>query len=87
MQAIKTTYHGPTNFKGGRIKAQCERGSIFISYPDELNTENAHIAAVDALIAKFIKEDEARYGTNKNPWSAPRVCGGLKDCYVHVFTA
>ena len=86
MQAILTKYLPATNFKGSRIKAVCDRGSITISYPDELSGDACHIAAVDALIAKFVKEDEARYGTNKNPWSKPRVCGGLPDGSVaHVF--
>ena len=33
-------------------------------------SDEAHIAAADALVAKFVKEDAKRYGTNKNPWSA-----------------
>ena len=87
MQAIETKYLGPTNVRGSRIKASCGRGSITVSCDDALNTEDAHIAAVDALIAKFVKEDEKRYGTNKNPWSNKRVCGGTKKGYVHVFVA
>ena len=85
MQAIETKYIGPTNYRGSRIKASCERGSIIVSYDDALNSEDAHIAAADALVAKFVKEDEARYGTNKNPWSAKRIMGGLKKTNVHVF--
>jgi hypothetical protein len=85
MQAIETKYIGATNYRGSRIKASCERGSITISYDSALNSEEAHIAAADALVAKFVKEDEKRYGTNRNPWSAKRVCGGLKKSCVHVF--
>ena len=85
MQAIETKYIGPTNYRGSRIKASCERGSITISYDSALNSEEAHIAAADALVAKFVKEDEARYGTNRNPWSAKRIMGGLKNTNVHVF--
>lgn len=86
MQAIQSKYIPASNVRGSRIKATCERGSITISYPDELSGDACHIKAVDALIAKFVKEDEKRYGTNKNPWSAPRVCGGLPDgTYAHVF--
>ena len=85
MQAIETKYFGPSNVKGSRIKATCERGSITISYPLELNAEEAHIAAADALVKRFVREDEKRYGTNDNPWSKKRVCGGLKRSYVHVF--
>lgn len=86
MQAIQTKYLPATNFRGSRIKATCDRGSITISYPDELSGDACHIAAADALIAKFVKEDAERYGTERNPWSRPRVCGGLPDnSCVHVF--
>lgn len=86
MQAITTKYLPATNFKGSRIKAECERGSITISYPDELSGDACHIAAVDALIAKFVKEDAARYGTERNPWTKPRACGQMKSGdYAHVF--
>ena len=85
MQAIETKYIGPTNYRGSRIKASCERGNITISYDDALNSDEAHIAAADALVAKFVKEDEARYGTSKNPWSSKRIMGGLKKTNVHVF--
>lgn len=85
MQAIETKYIGPTNHKGSRIKASCERGSITISYDDALNSDEAHIAAAQALVNKFVKEDKARYGTNRNPWSSKRIMGGLKKTNVHVF--
>lgn len=86
MQSIVTKYLPATNFKYSRIKATCERGSITISYPHELSGDACHIAAVDALMAKFIKEDAARYGPHKNPWSAPRACGQMPDGnYAHVF--
>ncbi len=87
MQAIQTKYLPATNVKGSRIKAWCERGSITISYPDELSGDACHVYAADKLVEKFVKEDEKRYGTNKNPWSAKRICGGLpkpNGC-VHVF--
>jgi len=45
--------------------------------------------AVKALVAKFVKEDEKRYGANKNPWSCRRIYGGLPKGvgadYVWVF--
>lgn len=86
MQAIVTKYLPATNFKGSRIKAYCERGSIIISYPDDLSGDACHIAAADALVAKFVKEDEKRYGTNQNPWARKRVCGGLPDgTTAHVY--
>lgn len=86
MQAIITKFYGPTNCRGARIKASCDRGSLFFSYPYEMSGDKCHIAAVDALIAKFIKEDAEKYGTHVNPWSKPRVCGQIPSGeYVHVF--
>lgn len=85
MQAIITKYLPATNFRGARIKASCERGSLTISYPYELSGNACHIAAVDALVSKFIKEDTSRYGTKRNPWSKPRACGQLASGeFVHV---
>ena len=75
MQAIVTKYLGPTNVKGSRIKAWCERGSIVVSYDDSVS--DPHETAVKALVAKFVKEDEKRYGANKNPWARPMIQGGL----------
>ena len=86
MQAIISKYLPPTNTRGSRIKASCERGSAIVSYDDSLSHEGPHVAAVDALVARFVKEDAARYGTERNPWSAPRVCGQIPSgAYVHVF--
>jgi hypothetical protein len=87
-QAIETKYLPATNYRGSRIKAACERGSITIDCPHELSGADCHIAAAQALCDKFVAEDAKKYGTpaDKNPWSAPRVCGGTKGGYVHVFT-
>lgn len=85
-QAILTRYVCPTNFRGGRIKAYCERGSVTISYPDEANQgQEAHEVAFRALLAKFAKEDGA-----SRSWPAPEqwVCGALpqsaRDAFVFV---
>lgn len=90
MQAILTKYLPATNLRGSRIKASCERGSITIPYPHELSGEHCHIAAADALTAKFVAEDEKKYGPYKgekgNPWGRPRVAGQLPNHdYAHVF--
>jgi hypothetical protein len=91
MQAILTKYIGPTNAHGARIRAQCERGSITIPWPGELDIEAAHVAAAQALCEKFAEEDAARYGkaaNKRNPWLAQRYCGGLNMKqwhYAHVF--
>jgi hypothetical protein len=52
-QAIETRYVKPTNTKGSRIKATAAAGSITIGYDHALNTDGAHKAAADALIAKM----------------------------------
>ena len=53
MQAIQTKYLGPTNFKGSRVKASAQSGSIILSWDDALNAdENHHVAAL-ALMRKL----------------------------------
>lgn len=53
MQAIHTKYLGPTNHKGARIKAYTASGfSAVIAYPYELDEEQAHFEAVQALVEK-----------------------------------
>ena len=88
MQAIQTKYLAGTNSKGSRIKAYCERGAVTVLYPYGLSGEQCHRFAVRALVAKFVKEDAARFGDHpgQNPWTAPYVTGGLPDgTYAHVF--
>lgn len=74
--------------RGSRIKASCERGSIMVSYPDELSGDACHIYAADQLCRKFIAEDVKRYGSDagRSVWAMPRICGGIPsgEC-VHVF--
>ena len=92
MQAILTKFIPATNFKGSRLKASCERGSVTISYPDELSMgEKCHRAAAYALIFKFKAEDFNHYGkkvfTKNYSWNRPFVSGGLPDgTWAHVFT-
>ena len=78
MKAIKTTFLGATNFRGSRIKATAEGGQrdhqVTIPYPHELNSEQAHQAAAKALCAKL-------------DWHGAMITGGLRDCYVHVFSS
>lgn len=62
MQAIETKYLPTTNFKGSRIKASCERGSVTVSYPHEVGWgEDAHRVAIEALLSKFEAEDIANW--------------------------
>lgn len=81
FQAIETKYIGPSNTKGSRIKASCQRGSITISYNDGLSSENAHIEAIEALCRKFAIEDQKEYGSDidSNPWLDPKAYGWKKD--------
>lgn len=56
MCAITTKYLGPTNTRGGRIKASAKSGrdlSVTIPYPHELSQSGAHAAAALALCAKM----------------------------------
>jgi hypothetical protein len=52
-QAIETRYLGPTDTKGGRIKASAWGGSVTVGYDHALDAQGAHRAAADALIAKM----------------------------------
>ena len=85
-QAIVTRYVCPTNTRGARIRATCDRGSVSIPYPDEANQgADAHAVAVRSLLAKFAEEDGAdRSWPSFERW----VCGGMpqssKDAYVWV---
>ena len=52
-QALETRYLGPTNTKGGRIKATAWAGSVTVPYDHALDTQDNHRAAANALIAKM----------------------------------
>jgi hypothetical protein len=52
-QAIETKYIRATDVRGSSIKATAYGGSITIGYDHALNTDGAHKAAADALIAKM----------------------------------
>ena len=88
MQAIITTYKPATNAHGSRILARCTRGSITVPYDHELDTEQNHIAAAQALINRFVKKDllERSEPPSGNPWNRPRAVGQLPSgSYAHVF--
>lgn len=73
MKAIRTTYLGPTNTKGSRVKAtDGDRNSVIISWDYNLNTEENHQAA-----AKFL--------CDKMNWQGEMIMGGFLDYNVHVF--
>jgi len=52
-QAIETKYIKATNTRGSRIKATAWGGTITVGYDYALDTDGAHKAAADALIAKM----------------------------------
>lgn len=53
MQAITTTYHGPTNTRGSRITARCDAGKIAVPYDCSRNIADNHEAAAAALLRKL----------------------------------
>jgi hypothetical protein len=85
MQAIQTKYLGPTNTKGSRIKAWCERGSVTVDY-DQYSGVGAHDKAMKALISRFVSEDTEKYGTPAAcPWIKHGwIRGGISTGYVYV---
>lgn len=52
-QAIVTKFIGPTNYKGSRVKATADAGSITLHWDDALNSEDNHERAALALVLKF----------------------------------
>jgi hypothetical protein len=88
MQAIITTYKFATNTRGSRILARCTRGSISVSYDHSLDNCANHIAAAQALVNRFIKEDQLTRSEHPidNPWNRDRAVGQLPSgSYAHVF--
>ncbi len=93
MQAIETKLLPTTAKKPTRIRARCERGSIIVSADslsgDQANgSESTHVKAANLLALKFAKEDFKKYGSpiESNPWTWPRVVGGTKEGFAHVYT-
>ncbi len=52
-QAIVTKYLGPTNFRGSRVKASAQAGSVTVSWDDALDSDANHTRAAEALANKF----------------------------------
>lgn len=72
MQAIVTKYLGPTNFRGSRVKATADAGSVTLSWDDALDSRSNHEAAAKALADKF-------------GWRGRLIGGGLPTGYAFVF--
>lgn len=78
MQAIQTSYKGPTNTKGSRIIAKCEAGSLTVGYDYALTTEGNH-------------KEAARLLQYKLGWLGHNYGAMVSGClpsgdYAHVFT-
>ena len=52
-QAIETKYLGPTNYRGARVKASAQAGSITLPWDHTKDVADNHIAAAQALAAKY----------------------------------
>ena len=89
MQAIITKYLSPTDTKGPRIKATCQRGSVTVAWDHEFTAQDNHKRAAVVLCGKFANEDFAKRGEDPmhNIWSRPFASGCLPNgAYAHVFT-
>lgn len=53
LQAIKTKYLGPTNFRGSRVKAVCDAGARTFDWDDALNVDDNHKKAATKLAASL----------------------------------
>lgn len=86
MQAIITKYLCPTNVRGSRYKASCERGYRIITANNALSAEENHRAACDALCEFFDAQDEKKYGSKRGEWSwsRPKASGQIPTGQ-HVF--
>jgi hypothetical protein len=63
-QAIETKYLGATNSRGSRIKATAWAGSVTVCFDYQLNPDQNHKAAADALIAKLGWQGKFAQGGN-----------------------
>lgn len=73
MKAILTRYKGATDRRGSRIIAtDSDNNRMTIPYPHELNSEEAHRKAAEAL-------------RDKMKWNGKLTGGGLKNGYAWVF--
>lgn len=57
MQAVETKFLGPTDFRGARVKASAEAGTVTVSWDYALDVDENHDAAARALIVKMGWED------------------------------
>jgi len=72
LQAITTKYFGPTNTRGGRVRAFASAGSIVVNWDHALNDPQNHCAAARALAKRL-------------EWDGRYVGGATDTGYVFVF--
>jgi len=72
-QAIETKYLGPTNYRGGRIRASAQAGSVTVPYDHALGVDENHTHAARVLL-------------RKKGWTGHLIGGGnargTGNCYV-----
>ncbi len=77
MQAIQTKYLGPTNFRGSRVKAMAQSGSVTVGWNDAYDTDDNHRNAALTL-AKRLGWDHWTWNYMETGW--------LKDSTaVHMY--
>ena len=87
-QAIKTKYYMDNN-GNSKISVSCEAGRKVYFWHDFKTQEpkEIHISACLEFRKFLANRDfkEFKHPIEKNHWLKPMLCGGLKDCMVHVF--
>lgn len=71
-QAIKTTYYGPTNTKGARVRAKCGAKTLWINWDYGVGVTENHSNAAKSLSKSL-------------GWSQSLITGWLGHVGVHVF--
>jgi hypothetical protein len=71
-QAISTKYLGPTDYRGGRIKATADAGSVTLGWDHALSSLQNHAEAARALALKL-------------GWTGKYYMGGTGNGYHFVY--
>lgn len=75
-QAIETKWLGPTNYRGARVKASAQAGSITLPWDHTKDVADNHIAAAQALAAKYGWEGSYVGGAKADDTGYAFVCLG-----------
>jgi hypothetical protein len=52
-QAIETKYLGPTNYRGPRVKAKCDAGSLTLPWDHSLDVGDNHMTVAGRLAIRL----------------------------------